>query len=336
MSEPRGTARELGYRMPAEFEPTDAVWLTYPHNTDTWPDCLDEARRQYDQIILHVDRHARVQVLGRDHHWPTDDSWMRDYGPIFVVNNQSPSPLACHDFIFNCWGDKYGPYDQDDVVPQHVAQHLRIPIWSHDLVLEGGSIEVNGRGTVMTTEQCLLNPNRNPTLSRDDIEQRLHDALGTHHVIWLPGGIEGDDTDGHIDDVARFVAPDIVVAIRADKGHPDHATLERNWSALQAARDPSGEALRLIALPVPQPIHYDYPADAFGPGGRKQLPASYANFLIVNGAVLVPTFGQANDEVALQALAQAIPDREIIGVRSDRLVVGLGAVHCLSMQQPGV
>jgi agmatine deiminase len=329
------SAREAGYRMPAEFEPVAAVWLTYPHNPETWPGCLDQAREQYDFFMSQVARFADVQMTGKRHGWKTNDSWIRDYGPVFVVNNAGE--LACHDFVFNGWGGKYGDeYPDDDVIPVKVAELLGIPIWRHDMVLEGGSIDVNGRGTVMTTEQCLLNKNRNPRKSRDEIEQALHDALGTSHVIWLPGGIEGDDTDGHIDDVARFVGPTTVAAIRAPEGHADHQTLERNWAALQSARDQDGQTLELIELPVPEPVVYDYPADRFGPGGRNLCPASYANFLILTEAVLVPTFGCAADDVALRAIERALPGRSVIGIRAEWLVVGLGAMHCLSCQQPAL
>jgi len=332
---PEQTARALGYRMPGEFEPVEAVWLTYPHNAETWPGCLDKARQQYDFFMSQVARFADVRMTGKRHGWKTNDSWIRDYGPVFVVNDAGE--LACHDFIFNGWGGKYGDeYGDDDVIPVKVAELLDIPIWRHEMILEGGSIDVNGRGTVMTTEQCLLNANRNPRKRRAEIEQALHDALGTSHVIWLPGGIEGDDTDGHIDDVARFVSPDTVAAIRAPKDHQDHETLERNWTALRNATDQDGHPLNLIELPVPDPVYYDYPDDRFGPGGRKLCPASYANFLILTEAALVPTFGCAADEAALRAVEQALPGRLVIGVRAERLVVGLGAMHCLSCHQPTV
>jgi agmatine deiminase len=222
------------------------------------------------------------------------------------------------------------------VIPQFIAKELNIPIWSHDLILEGGSIEVNGAGTVMTTEQCLLNQNRNANLSRGQIESALHDALGTRHILWLPGGIEGDDTDGHIDDVARFIGPDTVAAEYAPPGHPDHAVLDRNWRALEQARDQDGRPLRVLALPAPPPMAYDYPPRGDDPGGREPLPASYANFLMLNDGVLVPVFHQPTDEAALAALAKALPGRQVIGVPAERLVVGCGSLHCLSMQQPRV
>ncbi|MFA9479211.1 agmatine deiminase family protein [Phycisphaerales bacterium AB-hyl4] len=328
---PAGTAAELGYRMPAEWEPHAAVWLTPPHNVETWPVVMEKAIAQYDAWVDAMRKAVPVSTT-QELNIPTNDSWIRDYGPIFVVHRDLG--LACHDFQFNGWGNKYEHRDYDDVVPQHIARQLHLPIWIHDLVLEGGSIEVNGRGTVLTTEQCLLNENRNPHLTREQIETKLHETLGTTHVIWLPGGIEGDDTDGHIDDIARFINPDTVAALRAPQHHPDHDTLEQNWQVLQQARDQGNRKLNLIELPVPETITFDYPADRFGPGGPAPLPASYANFLITNGSVFVPTFGQPNDELALRTLDDAMPEHIITPVRSEWLVVGLGALHCLSQQQP--
>ncbi|MFA7235773.1 MAG: agmatine deiminase family protein [Phycisphaeraceae bacterium] len=333
-----GSAKAGGYRMPGEFERVEAVWLTYPHNEETWPGCMEEAREQYDFFMSQVARFARVELTG-NHKIKTNDSWIRDYGPIFVVNEKGE--LGCHDFVFNGWGGKYGgEYGDDDVVPQRVAKELGVPIWVHDMVLEGGSIDVNGRGTVMTTEQCLFNPRpraqRNPGMSREEIEKELHEALGTWHVIWLPGGIIGDDTDGHVDDIARFVSAERVVAIRAPKGHADYEMLEANWKALRQARLETGHKIELVELPVPGPggVNYKFPADRFGPGGVNPCPASYANFLMVNEAVLVPVFGQTSDERALRVMEEACGDRVIVPVRSEFLVVGLGALHCLSQQQP--
>ena len=366
LTQPAQSARSLGYRMPGEFEPVAAVWLTYPHNLDTWPNCYDKACAQYDQFIKQASRFTKVNVIGRDFNWKTNDSWVRDYGPIFVVKSEGTKarrhegtkgeeasttrnseletrnfpPLACHDFTFNGWGGKYDTADYqpqiDDVIPRLVAKHLNIPIWCHDLILEGGSIDVNGTGSVLTTEQCLLNVNRNSKLTRAQIEQGLHDALGTRHIIWLPGGIEGDDTDGHIDDVARFINPTTIAMIRAPKGHPDHEMLERNWAALSQAKDQDGHAINLVALPVPEPRFYDYPPIGNDEGGRYQLPMSHANFLILNEGVLVPTFGQKSDDLALAALQKAMPRHTIVGVPCDWLVVGFGTMHCLSMQQPRV
>ena len=345
LTTPEADAATLGYRMPGEFEPIEAVWLAPPENAETWPGCLEQAQKQFADWVSLLKRAVTVRStteLGIE----TNDSWIRDFGPIFVVREGAAEKtrglstaaslaaagregaLACHDFHFNTWGEKYEVRDLDDVAPQHIARHLGTAIWVHDFVLEGGSIDVNGRGTVLTTEQCLLNPNRNPGLARAQIEAKLHSVLGTNCVIWLPGGIEGDDTDGHIDDVARFISPDTVVAISAEPGHPDHAMTEANLAVLRQARDQSGNRLNIMELPVPQPIMYDYP------GSLSPVPASYANFLIANSHVFVPVFGQAADDQALKVLSGVMPGFSVVPVRAEHLVVGLGALHCLSQQQP--
>jgi agmatine deiminase len=343
---PPGSASSYGYRMPGEFERLSRVWLSPPVNAETWPGCLDGAQKQFVDWVDLLNQAVPVRTtdgLGI----PTNDSWIRDFGPLFVVRDKPddsgtgtlpgslPGALpgvlpgvACHDFHFNTWGGKYEVRDLDDVVPQHIARELGLPIWVHDFVLEGGSIDVNGRGTVLTTEQCLLNPNRNPGLTRDMIEAKLHETLGTRHVIWLPGGIEGDDTDGHIDDVARFISPDTVAVVSADKGHPDHDMTRANLRTLREAVDQAGRALNIVELPVPEPIHYDYP------DGRAPVPASYANFLIANKHLFLPVFGQPADDRALGILAGAMPGYSVVPVRAEHLVVGLGALHCLSQQQP--
>ncbi len=329
LKRPPKTAAELGYRMPGEFEPIDAVWLAYPTEPTTWPGCFDKACEQYNFFMSQVARFARVELVNTKHGWPTNDSWIRDYGPIFVRNDRGD--LACHDFVFNGWGGKYDGdvrYADDDVVPQRAAHMLDIPIWIHDFVLEGGSVEPNGVGTLLTTEQCLLAESRNPDRARSQIEQKLRDTLGVTDIVWLPGGIAGDDTDGHIDDLARFVSPDTVAAIRAPKDHPDHDVLERNWTVLEST------GFDLVELPVPEPLFYDYPADAWGEAERRITPASYANFLIVNEAVLVPVFGRSTDDPACRAIESALPGRMIIPIPAASLVVGLGALHCLSQHQP--
>ena len=373
------TAAAAGYRMPAEWEPQEAVWVVPPHNPETWPGCLDEAQAQHAAWVDAMrSRGTTVRTLA-EVEAATDDSWVRDFGPIFVVGGSDgatkrrsdggkkrrsdgadveratvsppiPSspihhfttsplpPLALHDFCFNGWGGKYETRDRDDLAPQHIARALRLPLWIHDTVLEGGSIDVNGTGSVLTTQQCLLNPNRNPDLTRDDIERVLGGALAVSNVIWLPGGIVGDDTDGHIDDLARFVSRDTVVAVGPplESDHPDAAVLRENLAALKNARDEHGRHLTVIELPAAELMHYDFPPDRFGPGGRHPVPCSYANFLISNGAVYLPAFGSPRDDQAARVLEAAMPGYEIVPLRADRLVVGLGAFHCLSQQQPAV
>ena len=334
LTRPDNPAATLGYRMPAEWEKQAGVWVVRPHNQETWPGCLAEAQKQFDAWVDAMSDAVPVSTtdeLGI----ATNDSWIRDFGPIFVVSKQADqAPLACHDFRFNGWGNKYENRDRDDMVPQRIARHLHLPIWVHDFVLEGGSIDVNGQGVALTTEQCLLNQNRNPDYSREDIEHVLAQTLGIHHVIWLPGGIVGDDTDGHIDDIARFVAPNRIVAVAASQGHPDHDMLARNLTALRGAHDPQGNPFDIITLPSPEPIVYDFPPDRFGPGGRAPVPASYANFLIANGSVFVPVFKQSTDKIACALLQKAMPDYHIQPIHADKLVVGLGGLHCLSQQQP--
>lgn len=367
---PTQSAKALGYRMPAEWEPAACVWVVPPHNPETWPGCLDAAQAQHADWVDLMRPHVEVRTpgsLGID----TDDSWIRDFGPVFVTRGQgaegtrgpvgelgnataqhlapwpldpmAPPALAAHDFRFNAWGAKYeGARDRDDVVPQHLADKLGFPLWVHDFVLEGGSIEVNGAGTVMTTRQCLFNANRNPWATPEEIERTLHEALGTRHVVWLPGGIDGDDTDGHIDDVARFVNATTVAVVVAPKDHADYAVTQKNFAALQQAKDQDGDALNIVGLPTPEPILYDYPAPPPGvdpgddPVGWQPVPASYANFLIANDAVFVPVFGQASDDIACGVLEKVLPGRSVVPVRAEHLVVGLGALHCLSMQQPRV
>jgi len=335
---PAQSAKALGYRMPAEFEPIECVWVVPPHNEETWPGCFEAAQAQHADWVDAMRPYVEVRTpgaIGID----TNDSWIRDFGPLFVVNEKDKDrPLAAHDFHFNSWGAKYGDVRRDDdVVPQHLASKLGLPLWVHDFVLEGGSIDVNGKGTVLTTQQCLYNSNRNPWAPPDVIEQTLHDALGTRHIIWLPGGIAGDDTDGHIDDVARFVSPDCVAIVVAPEGHEDHATMQRNLEALKQAKDQDGNALHIVGLPAPEPILYDFPAlPSVDRPGPAPVPASYANFLIANDAVFVPVFGQATDDVACGVLEKVLPGRSIVPVRAEHLVVGLGALHCLSMQQPAV
>ncbi len=331
-----GTAAESGYRMPAEWEPQSCVWVVRPHNEETWPRCLDEARRQFDDWINAMSRAVPVSLagpLGID----TNDSWIRDFGPIFVVKDgdfTSPDRLACHDFRFNGWGNKYEVRDLDDHVPRQIAARLNIPIWLHDFVLEGGAVEVNGGGTIMTTEQCLLNANRNPGKSREQIERKLYETLGTSHIIWLAGGITGDDTDGHIDDVARFISPDTVVVVVTETDHPDHEITNRNLQVLRGSTDEQGRRLTVIDLPAPDPLEYNYPPDRFGSGGLSTLPASYANFVISNRHVFLPVFACRQDETAVRIMEQAMPDHTIIPLRAEHLIVGLGSFHCLSRQQP--
>lgn len=338
----------LGYSMPAEWAPHRATWLSWPHNKDTWPTLLERVRDIWIQMICALAPHERVYVLVNDAAdgqqlmtrlkdagasvknielltIPTVDVWMRDYGPTFITRASHDRPLACNDWIFNGWGGKYPAYEEDDRVARALAPLLGIPVFDHDIVLEGGSIEVNGAGTCLTTEQCLLNQNRNPHLNRTQLEERLTAALGVRHFIWLGDGIVGDDTDGHIDDIARFVDPTTVVCVvEANPKDENYRPLQQNLERLQSARDQDGRKLTIVRLPCPAPVAYE---DA-------RLPASYANFYIANEVVLVPVFADANDGPALGILQELFPNRQVIGLRCNEVVGGLGAIHCVTQQEP--
>lgn len=338
--------------MPAEWVPHLATYLVWPHNLDTWPgkfepvvpayarmaaaiaefepirvlvkseDEVEPVRALIRSAIRRTELMSRVELLVE----PTNDSWIRDHGPIFVnrVEGGGPAQIAL-DWIFNSWGQKYGPYDLDDAIPRRLARRYRFEVVEPGIVLEGGSIDVNGAGAVLTTESCLLNRNRNPHLGRAEIEDYLRSFLGISQVLWLGDGIAGDDTDGHIDDLARFVAPDtIVTVLEEDPADVNYKVLRDNLERLRSMRDEKGRPFTIHALPMPAPvIHED-----------TRLPASYANFYIANGGVVMPTFDCPADSVASAALARLFPGRRVIGVPSTDLVWGLGAVHCLTQQHP--
>jgi agmatine deiminase len=333
------------YRMPAEWEPHAATWVAFPHNPDTWPGCLAEAQAEYEKLVAELSRFEPVELLVctpelrdrvarfvrrlaradrvRLHEIPSNDVWMRDIAPTFV--RASDGALAAIDWTFNSWGGKYPPWDLDDAVAARIAELCGVPRVRAGIVAEGGAIEVDGEGTLLVTEPTFLLPTRNPGVGRDAIERRLRELLGVAQVVWLGDGIEGDDTDGHVDDVARFVRPGTVVCAReADRSDPNHEPLEELARRLRAARDAAGRSLEVIDLPMPAPVL------ALG----EYLPASYANFYICNGAVLVPVFDCANDKAALEVLRGLFPGRELVPIPSRTLVRGLGAVHCLTQQQP--
>ncbi len=340
--------------MPAEFEPHEATWLAWPHNPETWPGRLKHIPPIWIQMIKPLHVHETVHICVNDaateeqvkfwlrrhdignnvvlHQIQTNDAWARDHNAIFVTlkpeARASGRPrLMALDWIFNAWGKKYGPWDLDDVVPQHAARYLKVPCVEPGLVLEGGSVDVNGRGTLLTTEQCLLNKNRNPHLSKSEIESALKDYLGVTHVLWLGDGIVGDDTDGHIDDITRFVNPTTVVtAIEEDPADENYAPLQDNLKRLRSMKDQDGRPLAIVELPMPGPVAYE----------GQRLPASYANFYIANGVVLVPTYNHPNDRRALATLKDLFPGRRFVGIDCTELVWGLGAIHCVTQQQPKI
>jgi agmatine deiminase len=343
-------AAQTGWRWPAEWEPHAGTWLTWPHNPDTWPGRLAGAEAAFAALVRELaaretanllvasdEREERVRRLlaaaGADpdrgvrfYRIPTDDGWMRDCGPIFLVRDtgRRRERLAV-DFRFNAWGGKYPPFDRDDAAGARVAAAAGVPALRSELVLEGGSIDGDGRGTVLTTEQCLLHPNRGAGRTRERLERELEARLGARAVVWLSGGIEGDDTDGHVDDVSRFVGPGLVVtAVEGDAADPNAGPLAENRRRLRAARDADGKPLTVVDLPMPPPLAAD--------GAR--CPASYANFYLANGVALVPVFGATGDARALAILRELLPARDVIGIPSADLVAGLGALHCVTQQEP--
>src|ERR1041384_1404027 len=341
----QATPAALGYRMPPEWHRHAATWLTWPKDPLTWPDRVAQAEAAYLQIMAALAPAERVNLLVDDEtmeqtvrarctfpdaaninfiQLPTVDSWIRDYGPNFVVNDAGA--LAYNDWEFNAWGNKYEELKRDSAIPAQLESILRVPRFLPGIVLEGGAIDVNGAGTVLTTEQCLLNPNRNPQLERREIEQYLKDYLGVAQVLWLGEGIVGDDTDGHVDDIARFVAADtIVCALEDDPADANYELLLYNCERLQCATDTHGRPFEIVTLPMPGIV-----------GGREaRLPASYANFYIANNVVLAPVFGQPNDARAVETLQRLFADRRVVPVNAEALVWGMGTIHCLTQQQPG-
>lgn len=342
------TPRQLGYRFPAEWEPQAATWFSWPHKEDSWPGRFDPIPEVFTEIvrILTTFQHVNINVIDQAMHddvvrrlrkagvdttrftlylIPTDDAWCRDHGPAFVVNPGAGEPLAVIDWGYNAWGNKYPPYDRDDVVPTRVAEYRRLPLFYPGIIMEGGAIDVNGQGCLLTSSSCLLNPNRNPQLSPEKIEWYLREYYNVEKILWVEEGIAGDDTDGHIDDSARFVNETTIVAVVEDnKKDENYLPLRKNLDQLRAMTDLAGNPFRIVELPMPRPFEFD----------GQRVPASYANFLIANGVVLVPTFRDTNDAVALAILGAGFPERQVIGVDCYDLIWGLGTLHCISQQEP--
>jgi agmatine deiminase len=353
------TPRQKNFRMPAEWERHEATWLAWPHNPEDWPGKFQTIPWIYAEIVRLLSTREMVHLLVDDlkaearalgileraganldnvtfHCWPTDRVWTRDSGPIFVRNPEGQ--VAITNWRFNAWA-KYDDWKLDDLVPAHVTELLGLPAWhpmielpdgfKQRLVLEGGSIDTNGQGTLLTTEECLLSEvqQRNPGVSREQLEQAFSDYLGMDRVIWLNRGVAGDDTHGHVDDISRFVgAETIVTAVEPDTSDANHEPLAENLERLKAARTANGKQYSLVELPLPRPVVFR----------GQRLPASYANFYIANGLVLVPTFHDKNDRVALNILSEVFPDRDVIGIHCVDLVWGLGTLHCMTQQQPAV
>ncbi len=342
------TPAALGYRMPAEWEPHAATWLSWPRrNGISFPGAYDRVMPAFAKMVhaLHGSEAVHINVCDDAHeaevrkqlakaraksdhvtffHIPTNEPWCRDHGPIFLTREKDPN-LAILDWDYNAWGWKYPPFDDDDVVPTIIGEKLGLPIYSPGMVLEGGSIEVNGTGTLLTTKSCLLNPNRNPDLTERDIEQKLRDFLGVKNILWLGDGIEGDDTDGHIDDLTRFVNPTTVVTVvEEDTTDSNAEPLRANLELLRTMDTEDGTPIEVHTLPMPSKIMRD----------GQRLPASYANFYIANKVVLLPTFADSNDRWAIAVLEKMFPARTIVPIDCRELIWGLGAFHCLTQQQP--
>ncbi|HVU31838.1 MAG TPA: agmatine deiminase family protein [Opitutaceae bacterium] len=333
--------------MPAEWETQEAVWLSWPHRRATWPGQFRPVPAAFAKLVAAISRFEEVRInasaalqprarqhcaaaganLARvtfyDH--PTDDAWCRDHGPIFVKNDRT-GEVAVTDWEFNAWGGKYLQYRRDNAIPSRIAHALKLRRFAPGMVLEGGSIDVNGEGLLLTTEGCLLNRNRNPDLSRRDIERQLCSQLGITSVLWLGDGIAGDDTDGHVDDLSRFFRADgIITCVEPNPRDINHAALAENLERLKGFRTPAGRKFKIVPLPMPHAVEFQ----------GQRVPASYANFLIINGAVLVPTFRQRKrDAEAREIIGSCFPGRKIVPIDCYYLIWGLGTLHCLSQQQP--
>ncbi len=340
--------------MPAEWEPHEATWITWPHSPTDWPGKLAAIQWPYAEIVRKITPGEKVRILVNDARheararkvlegvavdfgqieffcFPTNRGWNRDFGPIFVLNGKRKAAAIAR-FRFNGWA-KYSNWRKDDRIPDRLAANLKIPKRpiihkGREVILEGGAIDVNGMGTLITTEECLLHPQRqvrNPGFTRQDYEDVFRTHLGIRQVLWLGNGILGDDTHGHVDDICRFVKADTVVMCREpDTTDANHAILEENWKRMGKAVLLSGKKLKRIALPMPDQVWFQ----------KERLPASYANFYISNKAVLVPTFNDPKDREALTILARLFPTREVVGIHAIDLVWGLGTIHCLTQQQP--
>jgi agmatine deiminase len=338
----------LGYKFPAEFAPHLATWLSWPHKEASWPGKIDSIYPNYAQFIkyLTLGEEVRINVVdeamksfaiehlnqaGVDLNkvsffmHPTNDAWCRDHGPAFLINELAQERKVIVDWNYNAWGNKYPPFDLDDVIPTLIGKHFNLPVFLPGIVMEGGSVEFNGNGSVMTSKACLLNKNRNPHLNQSQIEDYLCNFYGVDQILWVDDGIVGDDTDGHIDDTVRFVNEDTVITVvESDQQDENYELLQTNLKQLKAMRLINGKQLNIVELPMPDPVIYE----------DQRLPASYANFYISNKHVIVPTFRSEKDDKALQIIAQCFPNRETVGIDSTDIIWGLGSFHCLSQQEP--
>lgn len=343
------TPKQLGFFFPAEWHQHTSTWLSWPHKEASWPGKIEPIYKPYSQFIKAVTEGEKVNINvanetmklfaakhleanGVDlnkiefHFHPTNDAWCRDHGPAFLINPTEKKKLIV-DWGYNAWGDKYPPYDLDDVIPTLIGKKLNLPVYHPGIVMEGGSVEFNGEGTLLTSTACLLNKNRNPHLNQSQIEEYLINYYGVDQILWVDEGIVGDDTDGHIDDTVRFVNADTVVTvIEENKSDDNYALLQHNLKQLQQMRLLNGKQLNIVELPMPGEVIWE----------DQRLPASYANFYISNAAVVVPTYRDKNDDKALQILQSVFTDRKVIGIDSTDVIWGLGSWHCLSQQEPAI
>ena len=344
------TPKSLGYSFPAEFAQHDAIWLSWPHKEESWPGKIATIYPSYCAFVKTVALTERVNInVGTDkmrqgaakmlelagvdmskvqfYLHPTNDAWCRDHGPSFLTRNNPEHPKAIIDWNINAWGGKYPPYDLDDVIPTRIAEQLNLPVFYPEIIMEGGSVDFNGAGTVITSTCCLLNPNRNPHLNQAQIEKYLGDYYGIEQVLWVSEGIVGDDTDGHIDDTVRFVNEDTVLTVvESNVLSENFDLLQKNLKELKTMRLASGKQLNIVELPMPADVIYE----------EQLLPASYANFYISNGHIIVPTYQCAQDDQAMQIIQSCFPTREVVGIDSSDIIWGLGSFHCLSQQEPSL
>lgn len=344
------TPKELGYYFPAEFSPHEATWLSWPHKEASWPGKIDSIYPYYCQFIKELTAGEKVFINVNDAAMkafavsclqdagvdikkltfclhPTNDAWCRDHGPAFLINPTAKEQKIIIDWDYNAWGNKYPPFDLDDVIPTTISKYYGIPVYAPGIVMEGGSVEFNGDGTLLTSTACLLNKNRNPHLNQAQIEEYLIHYYGVEQVLWVDDGIIGDDTDGHIDDTVRFVNENTVLAaVEENKNDENYDLLQKNLEQLKRMRLVDGKQLNIIELPMPHAVVYQ----------DQRLPASYANFYIANDVVIVPTYQCDKDEKALQIIQDCFPDRRVAGIDSTELIWGLGSFHCLSQQEPAL
>lgn len=342
------TPKKLGYAFPAEWHPHRATWLSYPHEDSySWPGTLEKIFPFYNQFIKELAKGEQVCINVRNEQlknrvlWeltengtdtskielllhPTNDAWCRDHGPAFLTNPDAAIPKVVVSWKYNAWGDKYD-HDLDEQIPRLTAEYLKIPVYYPGIVMEGGSVDFNGKGTLLTTTQCLLHENRNPGMLQHEIEDYLREYYGVEQVLWLDEGIEGDDTNGHIDDITRFFAEDsIVTMVETRKSETNHSILDENLRKLKSFRLRNGKQLNIAEIPMPKAVIYD----------GQRLPASYANFYIANKSVIVPNFRCKEDDQAMRVLEECFPRHSIIGIDSVEIIWGLGSFHCLSQQEP--